>query len=137
MGFVKGTLQILGTVCKPHLKFGGFPSQKPLKNQSKFKKSKNQYFSRTLNILKSIVYQQKVLKPNSLLKLNEKKRPHFFHRYIIQSLYRRTRDLHQIAANLIDSHHTTYSAAGENYGDLQQCTEGSRTSSSQRSRHDK
>ena len=77
MGFVKGTLQILGTVCKPHLKFGGFPSQKPLKNQSKFKKSKNHYFSRTLNILKSIVYQQKVLKPNSLLKLNEKKLPHF------------------------------------------------------------
>jgi len=77
MGFVKGTLQILGAVCKPHLKFGGFPSQKPLKNQSKFKKSKNQYFSRTLNILKSIVYQQKVLKPNSLLKLNEKKLPQF------------------------------------------------------------
>ena len=78
MVFVKGTLQILDEVYKPYLKFGGSPSQNPLKNPSKFKKSKNHYFSRTLNILKSMVYQQKVLKPNSLLKLNEKKRPDFF-----------------------------------------------------------
>ena len=78
MVFVKGTLKILGEVNNPYLKFGGSPSQNPLKNPSKFKKSKNHYFSRTLNILKSMVYQQKVLKRNSLLKLNEKTSSLFF-----------------------------------------------------------